>query len=245
MIRLLIFGMPGTPVYEIGDKLSDFHDVDLFTIEREPDDGYFSDKIPDFRLDTGDMTSGSESQSMSRDPLLCEKDRVMDEANLDTEEPLSHEEVGEVLTIPYGILVTEVPDPALVAWATHVLFVDSDEEIAINWFKDRRKCPSCRTVFHTKDKPPKVPGICNRCGTDLKRRTEDHPLRIRKQYRNWRSDFNEMKDLAKGNKYYLKFRADLYESVKKMQDRVERWLRKSNSSSQESKSAPDWSYRPH
>lgn len=245
MIRLLIYGMPGTPIYEVAEGLADFHDVDLFTIERQPDmESYWSDKIPDFRLDTGDLLSGSESQQMSRDPLSEEKDRALDSESLELEGPLEQEEVCAILKIPSGILVTEISDTSLVSWSTHILFIDADEEMAVDWFKYRRKCRSCNSVFHMKDKPPQVPGICDRCGTDLQRRSEDHPLRVRKQYRNWRSDFNEMNNMAKGNKHYLKFRADLYDNVQKMQDRVEKWLRKSSSTEgHQSRSAPDWNYR--
>ena len=75
MIRLLAYAMPGCPIYEISEAVSDFHDVDLFTLERHGEDqGYWSDKIPSFHLDTGDMTSGSASEHMARDPLLLEKD---------------------------------------------------------------------------------------------------------------------------------------------------------------------------
>ena len=240
MIRLLLYGMPATPVYEISEKLSDFHDVDLFTIEREPDrEDYWSDKIPDLKIDTGDMTSGSASQQMDRDPMALERDEAMDSETMKAEDPLSQDEVSDILTIPYGILVTEIPDVSLVSWATHILFVDSDEEAAIRWFKDRRKCPTCDTVFHLKEKPPKVPGICDRCGTDLKRRVEDHPLRARKQYRNWRADFNEMSNLAKKNKYYLRFRCDSYENVDAMVDRVEKWLR----GSRRHESSPEFNSR--
>ena len=240
MIRLLIYGMPGTPVYEISEALAAFHKVELFTIEREPDrEDYWADKIPDFKLDTGDLTSGSESQQMDRDPLALEKDEVLDEASLETQEPLSMEEVCEVLTIPSGILVTEIPDSSLVSWSTHILFVDADEEQAINWFKKRRKCPTCDTVFHMEDKPPGVPGICDRCGSNLQRKTEDHPLRVRKQYRNWRSDFNGMNDLAKHNKHFLRFRCDAYEDIQQMVDRTEKWLR----GSRRSRQSPDFGAR--
>ena len=237
MIRLLVYGMPGTPVIETSESLANFHDVDLFTLERHPDmESYWADKIPDFKLDTGDMKSGSESQQMGRDPLSSERDTDLDDENLDLVDSLSTDEICEILTIPYGIIVTEIPDPSLVSWASHVLFIDADENAAISWFKSRRKCPTCDTVFHLEEKPPLVPGICDRCGTDLKRKKEDHPIRVRKQYRNWRSEFNEMSNLAKKNKYYLRFHCENYENVQKMVDRVERWLK----SSRKSKSSPEF-----
>lgn len=42
----------------------------------------------------------------------------------------------------------------------------------------RRTCRSCRTTFHVIHKPPKVEGICDKCGGELFQRDDDHPESI-------------------------------------------------------------------
>ena len=43
----------------------------------------------------------------------------------------------------------------------------------------RRTCEQCRTVFHLTDRPPKVEGVCDRCGGNLFQRDDDRPESIR------------------------------------------------------------------
>ncbi|MCF0109048.1 MAG: adenylate kinase [Erysipelotrichaceae bacterium] len=37
----------------------------------------------------------------------------------------------------------------------------------------RRVCKTCGSIFHTKNKPPKVEGICDNCGAPLVQRSDD------------------------------------------------------------------------
>ncbi len=39
----------------------------------------------------------------------------------------------------------------------------------------RRTCSSCKTVFHVATRPPKVEGVCDRCGRKLFQRDDDRP----------------------------------------------------------------------
>ena len=43
----------------------------------------------------------------------------------------------------------------------------------------RRSCPKCGAIYHLKDKPPKVPGVCDECGTGLIQRDDDREEIIR------------------------------------------------------------------
>lgn len=42
----------------------------------------------------------------------------------------------------------------------------------------RRTCPSCKAVYHIETRPPKVPGICDNCGSALYQREDDRPESI-------------------------------------------------------------------
>jgi adenylate kinase len=43
----------------------------------------------------------------------------------------------------------------------------------------RRTCPNCKAVFHIETRPPKVEGICDRCGAQLVQRDDDRPEAVR------------------------------------------------------------------
>ena len=213
MIRLLIWGSPGTPIFEVGERISGFHGLDFFTIEREPEDvdSYFDDKIPERTLDTGDMTSGSESQRMVRNPKTMDIEKHIDKVDPDVAyevDPLSREEKYELFKVRQGVIVTEIPGPFLLRWANRVVFLESDADNAIKWFRKRRKCMTCGSVFHLEEKPPLVPGICDRCGTDLKRKPEDSPRAVRDQYRNWRNDFWRFKEEASTSGCFCRISVD-------------------------------------
>ena len=80
MLRLLIYGVAGSPTVEIAEQLSDFHDIGFMYIENTPisDGSYFSDDIPEVNFDTGDYTSGSENQQYFRDPSSVDYDHQLD-----------------------------------------------------------------------------------------------------------------------------------------------------------------------
>ena len=43
----------------------------------------------------------------------------------------------------------------------------------------RRTCVSCKSVFHVTGRPPKVDGVCDRCGSQLVQREDDRPESVR------------------------------------------------------------------
>ncbi len=61
-----------------------------------------------------------------------------------------------------------------------VLLQVSDKEI-IGRVSERWSCPKpgCKATYHTKEKPPKVAGVCDYCGTALVQREDDKPETVR------------------------------------------------------------------
>jgi adenylate kinase len=47
----------------------------------------------------------------------------------------------------------------------------------------RRSCPQCRETYHLRNRPPRVEGRCDRCGSSLVQRSDDQPdtVRVRMQ----------------------------------------------------------------
>ena len=61
-----------------------------------------------------------------------------------------------------------------------VLIHVDDEEI-VRRLAGRWSCPKggCKATYHTESNPPKVPGVCDRCGTALVQRADDKPETVR------------------------------------------------------------------
>lgn len=232
-MRILLFGYPGTPIFEIGEALSEFYRMNFFTIEDRPEmeDTYFRDKIPSHRLDTGDFTTGSGSSHMSRDISAGEKDRELDQLYVpEIDNELDGDEFEEIAKEESGILVTEVPDIDLLDWATHIIFFKANWDVAVEWFAARRKCPSCGNVHHLIEKPPRYDGICDRCGTGLIRKPEDDPKVLAEIYQNWRSAFSIFETKVKGKKYWKIINTDECADFDEIMTKVARWLKESGMS---------------
>lgn len=229
MIRLLIYGMPGTPIFEVSEFLSNFHEIDSYMIEGEDSEceSYFSDKIPTSALDVGDFSSGSASESLPRDPAALSKEKALDSIKVKIiDSMLDDEELESVNELEEGILATEIPDVRLLDWATHIVFLNTDVEEAIAWFSLRKKCPSCGSVYHVTDKPERYENICDRCGTILIRKPEDDPEFVKANYKEWRKEFNLIDHRAKKNKNYIMIMINRCEGFDDIIIKIERWMRK-------------------
>jgi adenylate kinase len=71
-------------------------------------------------------------------------------------------------------------------WA--FLFQARDETI-LERLGGRRICPKCGAIYHIKYMPPKVPGICDKCGTPLIQRKDDTPEVIMERLKIYREQF--------------------------------------------------------
>ena len=57
------------------------------------------------------------------------------------------------------------------------IFVEDDELIAR--LGGRWICRTCGTLYHERNDPPKVAGVCDKCGGELYQREDDHPDVVR------------------------------------------------------------------
>ncbi len=62
-----------------------------------------------------------------------------------------------------------------------VILIDVPEEEIIDRLTGRRICPNCGAVYHIKNNPPKVEGVCDRCGSKLIQRDDDREDVVRKR----------------------------------------------------------------
>ncbi|MBQ8126524.1 MAG: adenylate kinase [Kiritimatiellae bacterium] len=59
------------------------------------------------------------------------------------------------------------------------VLVDVPDAIIQDRIAGRRTCPSCKAGYHVTGLPPKVPGVCDRCGTALTIRKDDNPETVK------------------------------------------------------------------
>lgn len=62
-----------------------------------------------------------------------------------------------------------------------VILLDVSDEEIIARVSERWSCPKpgCKATYHTRSKPPKAPGICDYCGTELIQREDDRPETVK------------------------------------------------------------------
>ena len=56
-----------------------------------------------------------------------------------------------------------------------VVLVDVPDEIIADRIAGRRTCPKCKAGYHVRNLPPKVEGVCDKCGEKLVIRKDDNP----------------------------------------------------------------------
>ena len=60
-----------------------------------------------------------------------------------------------------------------------VVLVDVPDSIIQDRIAGRRTCPKCKAGYHVTGLPPKVEGICDKCGAELVIRKDDNPETVK------------------------------------------------------------------
>lgn len=235
MLRLLGIGISGTPLMEVFERISEFHDIPYFTFETVPytEQSYFSapadgalycnsDQISEITLDTNDLSSGSGQCQQTRDPRGMEVNKQLSSLSpiVIPYRSVDDAELAAISEYDQWFCATMIPDERLIDLATHVIFFNISDKGAIDWFSKRRKCMSCGNVHHLEDKPSRLPNVCDRCGTEMVIKPEDEPKAIKRQFQEWRNLFwrFEMKAKAKDcfRVYAVEKFADINELILKV-----------------------------
>ncbi len=66
-----------------------------------------------------------------------------------------------------------------------VIDISATEDVLIERISGRRVCPSCGASYHVKNMKPKVEGICDRCGSELKQRKDDNEASLKVRLENY------------------------------------------------------------
>lgn len=71
-----------------------------------------------------------------------------------------------------------------------VFLFEASVETIISRVSGRLVCPNCGAIYNISWRPPKVPGVCDVCGTQLIRRKDDEPETVMMRYRIYRQTFD-------------------------------------------------------
>jgi adenylate kinase len=62
-----------------------------------------------------------------------------------------------------------------------VLYFETSEKVCVERLSGRRVCRDCGAVYHLKNMPPKIEGICDKCSGALYQREDDKEETVRKR----------------------------------------------------------------
>ena len=81
-----------------------------------------------------------------------------------------------------------------------VVLIDVPDGIIQDRIAGRRTCPKCKAGYHVKNLPPKVEGVCDRCGAALEIRKDDNPETVKDRLAVYHADTEPLVDFyrAKG-----------------------------------------------
>jgi adenylate kinase len=147
-------------------------------------------RIP--HISTGDMFRDHKARGT---PIGKKVQAIMDAGGLVTDD-ITNEMVKERLGRPDvapGFILDGYPRTAAQAQyldlllhsmgrrITRCLSYDVAEDVLVERMSGRRSCPTCGTVYHVTQNPPKKAGICDRDGAGLVQREDDKPETVRKR----------------------------------------------------------------
>jgi adenylate kinase len=66
-----------------------------------------------------------------------------------------------------------------------VLFLIADDEEIVRRMTGRWSCPVCKSTYHLVSNPPKVPGVCDVCGSKLIQRDDDKESTVRERLKQY------------------------------------------------------------
>lgn len=82
-----------------------------------------------------------------------------------------------------------------------VIVLDAPEEELVRRISGRRTCESCQASYHVTSKPPRTPGVCDRCGGALKQRSDDSEEIVRNRLREFAAKTRPVVDYFVANKW--------------------------------------------
>lgn len=89
-----------------------------------------------------------------------------------------------------------------------VIYLKADDEFLIRRLSNRRICEKCGTIYHLINLPPKVDGICDKCGGKLIQREDDREEVVRNRLVVYHNLTSPLLDYYKRKKILFEVRGD-------------------------------------
>jgi adenylate kinase len=188
-MRIVLLGAPGagkgTHCKRIADRYGVVHLSSGDILRRERAEGTELGKKAQGYMDAGALVP---------DDLIVE---MMSKA-------IRQASAGYVLDgFPRTVNQAEVLDKSLAAQKMAidmVLNLRVTDSIVVERITGRRSCPQCGTVYHVKNMPPKVPGVCDKDGTPLVQRPDDTEEVIRNRLETYYRQTEPVVEYYKGRR---------------------------------------------
>ncbi|MCD6419448.1 MAG: adenylate kinase [Synergistetes bacterium] len=105
-----------------------------------------------------------------------------------------------------------------------VFLLDASEDVVIERLSGRRVCKKCGAIYHIKNHPPKVEGVCDICGGELYQRDDDREQTIRMRLRVYREQTAPLIDFyrEKGLLVDIDANRDAVENAREIADYIKR-----------------------
>jgi adenylate kinase len=75
---------------------------------------------------------------------------------------------------------------------TAVIVLRVDDDAIVERLSGRRICPKDQTPYHIRYNPPRVPGVCDVCGTALVQRPDDQEEKVRRRLKEYHETTAEL-----------------------------------------------------
>jgi len=89
-----------------------------------------------------------------------------------------------------------------------VVYLDSSDSVIIQRLSGRLVCSKCGANFHVTNIPPKVKGICDKCGASLFQRTDDKEETIKKRLEVYKNEVSSLIKYYQDKKKLYRLAAD-------------------------------------
>ncbi len=112
---------------------------------------------------------------------------------------------------PRTVNQAEVLDQSLAAQKAGIDLIINlrvSDDVVLERITGRRSCPKCGSVYHVKNMPPKVPGVCDRDGTPLVQRPDDTEEVVRNRLATYYRQTEPVVDYYKARRTVVDIDAD-------------------------------------
>ena len=140
-----------------------------------------SDSAIRSKLENGEFISDDIVFGLLRDRLAsndCKKGFILDGFPRNVSQPIKYDEMINDLSIDSNI----------------VIFLDIDKDVACRRIVGRVTCPNCNKVYNDmiEESMPKIKGICDVCGENLVKRSDDNIDTFDKRYNAYYENTNPL-----------------------------------------------------